>query len=69
VLPGVGLDWLAKHGAGAAILRPDRYIFALSRSRQEPLEAANRALNWTAIADPQSRNPARRGNHRAMSGK
>ena len=31
-LPGVGLDWLARHGAGAAILRPDRYVFALSRS-------------------------------------
>jgi 3-(3-hydroxy-phenyl)propionate hydroxylase len=69
LLPGVGLDWLARHGAEAAILRPDRYIFALSRSRQELREAADRALNRAASADPQSRNPARRGNHRAMSGK
>jgi 3-(3-hydroxy-phenyl)propionate hydroxylase len=26
-LDGVGADWLAEHGLGAAILRPDRYIF------------------------------------------
>jgi 3-(3-hydroxy-phenyl)propionate hydroxylase len=39
VLPGTGVDWLARHGARAAILRPDRYIFALARDRGE-LEAA-----------------------------
>ena len=32
-------DWLARHGARAAILRPDRYVFALARDRAE-LEAA-----------------------------
>ena len=39
VLPGVGMDWLAEHGARAAILRPDRYIYALVRNRQELLAA------------------------------
>ena len=31
LLPGVGADWLAQHGARAAILRPDRYVSALAR--------------------------------------
>lgn len=44
LLPDVGLDWLARHGAGAAILRPDRYVFAVAGSRQE-LETAT---NWAA---------------------
>jgi 3-(3-hydroxy-phenyl)propionate hydroxylase len=44
LLPGVGLDWLAAHGARAVILRPDRYVFALVRSREELLEATTRAL-------------------------
>jgi 3-(3-hydroxy-phenyl)propionate hydroxylase len=39
LLPGLGLDWLEQHGARAAILRPDRYIFALARDRNG-LEAA-----------------------------
>ena len=39
----VGLDWLGERGARAAILRPDRYIFALARDRGE-LEAAVVAL-------------------------
>ena len=39
LLPGVGLDWLAEHGARAAILRPDRYIFALARNREELIAA------------------------------
>ena len=30
-LPGVGLDWLGRHGIRAAILRPDRYVFAVAR--------------------------------------
>jgi 3-(3-hydroxy-phenyl)propionate hydroxylase len=42
-LPGVGLDWLAGHGARAAILRPDRYVFALARDRTD-LETAVAAI-------------------------
>jgi 3-(3-hydroxy-phenyl)propionate hydroxylase len=42
LLPGVGMDWLAEHGARAAILRPDRYIYALVRDRQELLAATSR---------------------------
>ncbi|MBI3197591.1 MAG: hypothetical protein HYZ40_08775 [Rhodospirillales bacterium] len=30
LLPGVGQDWLALHGVRAALLRPDRYIFAVA---------------------------------------
>jgi 3-(3-hydroxy-phenyl)propionate hydroxylase len=29
-LPGVGSEWLAAHGLRAAILRPDRYVFAVA---------------------------------------
>ena len=43
LLADVGMDWLVEHGARAAILRPDRYIFALARDRME-LEAAVSAL-------------------------
>jgi len=43
VLPGVGTDWLAEHKMGAAILRPDRYVFAVARDRDE-LDSALRAL-------------------------
>jgi 3-(3-hydroxy-phenyl)propionate hydroxylase len=32
-LPGIGTDWLAQHGARAALLRPDRYIFGLAKDR------------------------------------
>jgi 3-(3-hydroxy-phenyl)propionate hydroxylase len=39
LLPGLGLDWLEQYGARAAVLRPDRYIFALARDRNG-LEAA-----------------------------
>ena len=35
LLPGVGSEWLARHGARAVILRPDRYVFALARTRAE----------------------------------
>jgi 3-(3-hydroxy-phenyl)propionate hydroxylase len=35
LLPGVGRDWLERHGVGAAILRPDRYVFAAARDRDE----------------------------------
>ena len=42
-LPGAGLDWLARHGGQAAILRPDRYVFAVARDRAE-LAAAAAAL-------------------------
>ena len=38
LLPDVGADWLALHGARAVILRPDRYVFAIARDRSE-LEA------------------------------
>jgi 3-(3-hydroxy-phenyl)propionate hydroxylase len=31
LLPGVGSEWLARHGARAALLRPDRYIFDVAR--------------------------------------
>jgi len=34
-LPGVGLDWLARHSARVAILRPDRYVFALASDSAE----------------------------------
>lgn len=30
LLPGVGQDWLAERGVRAALLRPDRYIFAVA---------------------------------------
>ena len=30
LLPGVGQDWLAERDARAALLRPDRYIFAVA---------------------------------------
>lgn len=30
LLPGVGSEWLARHGVRAAVLRPDRYIFAVA---------------------------------------
>ncbi|UYN93819.1 MAG: bifunctional 3-(3-hydroxy-phenyl)propionate/3-hydroxycinnamic acid hydroxylase [Enhydrobacter sp.] len=39
LLPGAGMDWLAAHGARAAILRPDRYIFAVANSREALVEA------------------------------
>ncbi len=39
LLPDVALDWLERQGARAAILRPDRYVYAVARDRQE-LEAA-----------------------------
>jgi 3-(3-hydroxy-phenyl)propionate hydroxylase len=31
LLPGVGSEWLARHGARVALLRPDRYIFDVAR--------------------------------------
>jgi 3-(3-hydroxy-phenyl)propionate hydroxylase len=34
LLPGVGLDWLARNDARAAILRPDRYVFAMARDHE-----------------------------------
>jgi 3-(3-hydroxy-phenyl)propionate hydroxylase len=43
LLPGVGLDWLAENDARAAILRPDRYVFAVARDRPT-LAAANLSL-------------------------
>jgi 3-(3-hydroxy-phenyl)propionate hydroxylase len=42
LLPGVADDWLARHGARAAILRPDRYVYALARDRAA-LEAHHRS--------------------------
>jgi len=35
LLPGIGADWLARHDTRAVILRPDRYVFALARTRAE----------------------------------
>ncbi len=43
LLADVGMDWLVEHGAQAAILRPDRYIYALVRDRDE-LQAATLQL-------------------------
>ncbi len=31
LLPGVGSEWLERHGVRAALLRPDRYIFDVAR--------------------------------------
>jgi 3-(3-hydroxy-phenyl)propionate hydroxylase len=39
LLPGVGKEWLGRHGARAAVLRPDRYVFCLANDSNE-LEAA-----------------------------
>ena len=33
LLPGVGMEWLAEHGARAVVLRPDRYIVCLANDR------------------------------------
>ncbi len=33
LLPGVGMEWLAEHGARAVVLRPDRYIACLANDR------------------------------------
>jgi 3-(3-hydroxy-phenyl)propionate hydroxylase len=54
VLPGVGTDWLAEHSARAAVLRPDRYVFAVARDRKE-LEEALRVL--AAGGSPPSESP------------
>jgi 3-(3-hydroxy-phenyl)propionate hydroxylase len=42
LLPGIGLEWLAAHGVRAAILRPDRYIFAVARDREALADATRR---------------------------
>ena len=39
LLPGVGLEWLASHEKRAAILRPDRYVFAVASDRTELVDA------------------------------
>ena len=39
LLPGVGLEWLASHEKRAAILRPDRYVFAVASDRAELVDA------------------------------
>jgi 3-(3-hydroxy-phenyl)propionate hydroxylase len=49
LLTDVGAAWLERHGARAAILRPDRYIFALASDRAE-LEAAVLALERSLAA-------------------
>ncbi|MGE4078699.1 MAG: bifunctional 3-(3-hydroxy-phenyl)propionate/3-hydroxycinnamic acid hydroxylase [Reyranella sp.] len=43
VLADIGTEWLAEHKVRAAILRPDRYVFAVARDREE-LQAALAAL-------------------------
>jgi 3-(3-hydroxy-phenyl)propionate hydroxylase len=30
LLPGVGQEWLTQHSVRAALLRPDRYVFAVA---------------------------------------
>ena len=35
LLPGVGREWCEGHDVRAAILRPDRYIYAVARDRRE----------------------------------
>ena len=44
LLPDVGRDWCEQHGIGAAILRPDRYVYAVARNRTE-LEAVTRSFH------------------------
>lgn len=44
LLPDVGIDWLGRHGIRAAILRPDRYVYAVARGRDE-IEAATNHLH------------------------
>ena len=39
LLPGVGLNWLSLHGKRAAVLRPDRYVFAVASDRAELVDA------------------------------
>lgn len=39
LLPDVGLDWLARHKKRAAVLRPDRYVFAIAGDRTELIDA------------------------------
>lgn len=39
LLPDVGLDWLSLHGKRAAVLRPDRYVFAVASDRAELVDA------------------------------
>ncbi|WP_296342902.1 bifunctional 3-(3-hydroxy-phenyl)propionate/3-hydroxycinnamic acid hydroxylase [Reyranella sp.] len=39
LLPDVGLDWLSLHSKRAAILRPDRYVFAVASDRAELVDA------------------------------
>ncbi len=39
LLPEVGLDWLAGHKKRAAVLRPDRYVFAVANDRAELVDA------------------------------
>jgi len=43
LLPGVGMPWLNEQGVRAAILRPDRYIFAVARNREELARATLQA--------------------------
>jgi 3-(3-hydroxy-phenyl)propionate hydroxylase len=49
LLSDVGRDWLARHGGRAAILRPDRYIHALARDRQELEMATRAAIPWVRL--------------------
>lgn len=49
LLPEVGRDWCEHHGVSAAILRPDRYIYAVARDRSE-LETAT--LELTRVLGP-----------------
>jgi 3-(3-hydroxy-phenyl)propionate hydroxylase len=39
LLPDVGLDWLSLHSKRAAIVRPDRYVFAAASDRTELVDA------------------------------
>lgn len=44
LLPQVGLDWLAARGTLAAVLRPDRYVFAVATDRAALQAATDAAM-------------------------
>jgi 3-(3-hydroxy-phenyl)propionate hydroxylase len=50
-LPGVAADWLARHRARAAILRPDRYVFALANDRADLETHLRSAVNWKGMRE------------------
>ncbi len=51
LLPGVAADWLARHGASAVILRPDRYVFALAGNRADLETHLRSAMDWKGMRE------------------